>query len=70
MTDKTFMEDARQHLTKAGQSEVALIEDLPGAEELWKEIQDLRQEMYAIKKKAAEEAAAPYLVLLQELEDQ
>ena len=70
MTDEEYLKDAREHLSGAGQSEVALMEDLPGAEDLWKDIQDLKQEMNAAKRKAADEAAAPYLVKLKELEDQ
>ncbi len=70
MNDKSYMKDAREHLSGTGQSEVALMEELPGAEELWKEIQELKLEMNAAKKKAVEEAAAPYLIKLKDLEDQ
>lgn len=70
MVDDSYLKDARKHLSKVGQSEIALMEELPGAEDLWKEIQNLKLEMNAAKKKAAEEAAKPYLEKLIELEGQ
>ncbi len=68
--DDTYMKNAREHLSENNQSEVALMEELPGAEEMWQQIQDLKLEMNAAKKKAAEEAAKPYLEKLEELEGQ
>ena len=68
--DDSYLKDAREHLSEVGQSEVALMEDLPGTEELWKEIQDVKQQMNDAKKKASEKAAIPYLEKLKELEDQ
>lgn len=70
MTDDSYIKNAREHLTGLGQSEIALMEDLPGAEDMWKSIQELKLEMNAAKRKAAEKAAAPYLIKLKELEDQ
>ncbi len=68
--DKTYIDQARRDLVNSGGSEVDIRQNLPGAVELWDEIQKLKADMNKAKKKAAEEAAAPFLERITELEDQ
>ena len=68
--DKTYIDQARRDLVNSGGSEVDIRQSLPGAVELWDEIQTLKAEMNQAKKKAAEKAAAPFLEQIVELEDQ
>lgn len=69
-TKEDILKQARDYLAGTTETEVGILEELPGAEELWKEIQQVKQEMYDAKRKAAEEAAEPYLKKLEKLEEQ
>ena len=60
----------RDDISKAGKSELEVLQDLPCAEDIWKQIQELRMQMNEAKRKAAEEAAKPYLKEITELEEQ
>ena len=66
--DKTYIDHARRELVKSGQSELDMHQNLPGAVEIWDEIQKLKAEMSKAKKAAAKEAAAPFLEKIEELE--
>jgi len=68
--DKTYIDQARRELVNTGGSEVDIRENIPGATELWEEIQTLKAEMNKAKRKASEEAAAPFLERITELEEQ
>lgn len=68
--DKTYIDQARRELISSGGSEVDIRQNLPGISELWDEIQELKNEMNKAKKKASEEAGAPFLEKIAELEDQ
>ncbi len=68
--DESYIKQARKTLAKAGNTEISLREDLPGVDELWREIQNLRLEMNEEKRMAAEKAAEPFLEKIKDLEDQ
>ena len=51
---QSYIEQARKELTDAGNTEVAVRQDLPGVDEIWREIQTLKQEMNVAKRAAAE----------------
>lgn len=68
--DKTYIDQARRELVSSGGSEVDIRQNLPSVSDLWKEIQVLKAEINEAKKKAAEEAAEPFLERITELEDQ
>lgn len=68
--DETYIDQARRDLVSSGGSEVDVRQNLPSMTELWDEIQILKAEMNKAKKKASEEAAAPFLEQITELEDQ
>lgn len=57
-------------MAKAGTTEVSMREKIPGVDELWREIQELRQQMNEEKKKAADKVAEPFLEKIKDLEDQ
>lgn len=65
-----FLNKTRDELASSGTSEVGIVSDTPGAENIWKEIQAIKKEMNDAKKIAAEKAAKPYLKKLKELEEQ
>ncbi len=68
--DKTYMDQARRELINTGGSEVDIRQNIPGTTELWEEIQKLKTEMHKAKRKASEEAAAPFLEQITKLEEQ
>lgn len=68
--DKTYIDQARRELVNTGGSEVDIRQNIPGATELWEKIQTLKAKMNKAKKKASEEAAAPFLERITELEEQ
>lgn len=68
--DETYIDQARRDLVSSGGSEVDIRQNLPSMTELWDEIQILKAEMNKAKKKASNEAAAPFLEQITELEDQ
>lgn len=68
--DKTYIDQARQGLIDSGGSEIGIRENLSGANELWDKIQKLRAEMSKAKKKAAKDAAAPFLKEIADLEEE
>jgi hypothetical protein len=63
-----LLTNIRAQLSSVGQSELEIIESLPSLQGMWDQMQELRAEMYAAKKKAADEAAAPYLDTINEIE--
>ena len=67
MTDE-YIKDARTHLTSSNRSEVSVMEELPDAADIWRQIQQVKQEMNEAKRKAAELAAKPYLAQIAALE--
>lgn len=58
----------RDDLASSGRSEFVAQEKQPALKKLQDQIQELRVEMMAAKKKAADEAAAPYLKTIEDLE--
>lgn len=68
MTDN--ISAVRKKLAKNGSTELSIQEDMPGVDEIWQQIQNLRTEMNRAKKRAAEQAAEPYLKKIKDLEDQ
>lgn len=64
------LDRARELLAKSKSSELHAEEQMPDIKDLREQISALRTEMYAEKKKAAEEASAPYLKAIDELETQ
>lgn len=50
----------RKELMNSGASEAEVLSEREGIQGLFSQIQDIRREMNAAKKKAAEEAAKPY----------
>lgn len=60
----------RKKLAQNGSTELSIQEDMPGVDEIWQQIQNLRTEMNHAKKLAAEKAAQPYLKKIKELEEQ
>lgn len=70
MKDKSYIKQSRKEMAEAGTTEVSIREKIPGIDELWREIQDLRQQMNEAKKKAANEAAEPFLEKIKDLENQ
>ncbi len=60
--------NVRKSLNKGGVSEIALHNRHEDLKELWEERQRLLSEMNVAKRKAAEQAAQPYLEKLQEIE--
>lgn len=64
----SILNDVRNRFAELGNCEAATAEDMPALKELWEKMQDLRAEMYDVKKKAAEEAAAPYIEAIGEIE--
>jgi len=64
----SILNDVRARIAELGGSELATKEDMPALQELWEKMQELRVEMYEVKKKAAEDAAAPYMEAIAEIE--
>lgn len=60
----------RRDLATRGSTEAGILSDLPAAEDIWSEIQQVRNEMNKAKRAAAEKAAEPYKEKLAELETQ
>ncbi len=60
--------NVRKSLNKGGVSEIQLHHKHEDLRELWEERQGLLSEMNVAKRKAAEQAAQPYLEKLQEIE--
>ena len=59
----------RKNISSLGNSEVQLRSNNEGLQELWQQKQQLLAEMNAAKKKAAEEAAKPYLEAIAEVDE-
>lgn len=59
----------RKNISSLGNSEVQLRSNNEGLQELWQQKQQLLAEMNSAKKKAAEEAAKPYLEAIAELDE-
>ena len=69
MSGQTPKERAQLFLKNNGGSEVDARENVGGVNELWQEIQELKQQMNIAKKEAAAEAAKPFLEQIEELEE-
>ncbi len=67
MSDK-ILTDIREQLARFGGSELEAKENMPALETMFDRLQELRTEMNEAKKKAAEEAAAPYLEAMAEIQ--
>lgn len=63
-----LLQQARADLAAAGKSEFSLHDKFENMTELFKKIQLLREEMNFAKKEAAEQAAKPYLELIEEIQ--
>lgn len=61
---------ARKDILKSGHTEIDIREELADAQELWDQISQLRIQMNEAKRKAADEAAKPFLEKIKELEDE
>lgn len=68
--DENNLNKTRREIATHGTSELDVRENLPDAQDLWRQIQDLKKEMNAAKKEAAEEAAKPFMEKIQELENE
>lgn len=65
---KSILEEVREKMTSFGGSEHEAQENMPALQGMWDQVQALKQEMNAAKKKASEEAAKPYLDAIAEIE--
>lgn len=65
-----ILNKTRDELASSGTTEVEVVAETPAAEDIWKEIQFVKRQMNDAKRKAAEEAAKPYLKQLKTLEEQ
>ena len=64
-----LIKTVRKNISSLGNSEVQLRSNNEGLQELWQQKQQLLAEMNAAKKKAAEEAAKPYLEAIAEIDE-
>jgi hypothetical protein len=58
----------KQLMSKSGTTEQEILSEGTAITDMWNQIQELKLEMNAAKKKAAEEAAAPYLEAIEKIE--
>jgi hypothetical protein len=63
-----LLTDIRNSISSFGSSEFDAVANQPALLEMWDKVQELKLEMNQAKKKAAEEAAAPYLEAITEIE--
>ena len=64
----TLLTDVRKKITALGSTEVDARDNHPVLEDLWNQLQDLKEEMNDAKKAAAAEAAKPYLETIEQIE--
>jgi len=64
----SILAKVRSDLMKSGLSEAEVLANSGGIQGMFQELQDLKREMNEAKKKAADEAAKPYLEALEALE--
>lgn len=64
----SVLAQVREKLASANNSELSAIENQPALLEMWKRLQELREEMNVAKKAAASQAARPYLELIDIIE--
>lgn len=64
----TILRKVRAEISRVGGSEHLVAEGFGGMEDMFNQIQQLREEMNAAKRAAAEEAARPYLEAMQAVE--
>ena len=64
-----IIKTVRKNISNLGNSEVQLRSNNEALQELWQQKQQLLAEMNAAKRKAAEEAAKPYLEAITELDE-
>lgn len=67
MTDN-ILRQVQNQISSLGGSELDAVENMPMLQSMWEQMQELRKEMNEAKKKASEEAAAPYLAAMAEIE--
>lgn len=63
-----ILTDVRNALASFGGSEFDAKSNMPALQDMWDKQQELRREMNEAKKKAAEEAAKPYLEAMEEIQ--
>ena len=68
--EENNLDKTRREIALHGTSELDVREDLSDAQDLWREIQNLKRDMSVAKRNAAEEVAKPYFEKIQELEDE
>lgn len=64
----SILAQVRKQLMTSGLSEAEVLADSSGTQSLFDQIQNLKREMNEAKKKAADEAAAPYLEAISTIE--
>lgn len=64
----SILAQVRKQLMTSGMSEAEVLADSAGTQSLFDQIQNLKREMNEAKKKAADEAAAPYLEAIASIE--
>lgn len=68
--EENNLNKTRREIATHGTSELDVRENLPDAQDLWRQIQNLKKEMNIAKRKAAEEAAKPFMEQIHELEEE
>jgi hypothetical protein len=68
--EENNLNKTRREIAIHGTSELDVRENLPDAQDLWRQIQNLKKEMNIAKRKAAEEAAKPFMEQIHELEEE
>lgn len=66
----SVLEKVRKELKDSGRDVLSVLDTNPALEEIMDQIQALRMEMNSAKKKAAEEAAKPFLEQINDLESE
>ena len=69
-TELTAIEKVRKELKDSGKDEFAAVQNQPMLEDIQEQIQNLRIEMNTAKRKAADEAAKPFLEQILRLESE
>jgi hypothetical protein len=63
-----ILTEIRNTISSFGGSELEAKANMPALAQMWDKMQDLKREMNEAKKKAAEEAAKPYLEAMEEVQ--
>jgi len=64
----SILSDFRSNLSKLKINEFASVEDQPSLKEMWSRMQELREEMNLAKRNALNEAAKPYMEVIEQIE--